>query len=64
MGLNPGCNWYATSNGLGSPRHPDDEDDKALTFADPLGDVSGGALGESAELLAKAEERELLTGFF
>ncbi len=27
--------------GLGSPTHPDDEDDGLLTFADPLGDVSG-----------------------
>jgi hypothetical protein len=33
-------------------------------FADPLGYVSGGALGESAELLAKGKERELLTALF
>jgi hypothetical protein len=27
--------------GLGSPTHQDDKDDRLLTFADPLGDVSG-----------------------
>jgi hypothetical protein len=47
-------NRYAANNGLGSPRHLDDKDDGALMFADPLGDVSGGALGESAELLGRA----------
>jgi hypothetical protein len=55
---------YATNNGLGSPRHPDVEDDGPSMFADFLGDVSGGALGESAELLAKGEEQELLAAFF
>jgi hypothetical protein len=44
--------WYAANNGLASPRHPDDEDDGPLMFADPLGDVSGGALvGKEWELL-------------
>jgi hypothetical protein len=57
-------NWYATNNGLGSPRHLDDEDNEPLTFADPQGDVSGGMLGESVELWAKTKERELLTAFF
>jgi hypothetical protein len=56
--------WYATNNGFESSTHPDDKDDGPLTFADPLGVVSEGALGESAELLAKAKERELLTAFF
>ncbi len=56
--------WYAANNGLGSPRHPVDKDDRPLTFADPLGDVSGGALGKSAKFLATAEEWELLTAFF
>ncbi len=55
---------YVANNGLGSPRHPYDEDDGPLMFADPLGDVSGGALGESAELLAKGEEWKLLTVLF
>ncbi len=64
MGLDPGHNQYATNNGLGSPSHPGDEDDGPLTFADPLGDVLGGTLGESAELLAKAKERGLLMRFF
>jgi hypothetical protein len=45
--------------GLGSPPHSDDKDGGPLTFADPLGDCQG-----SAELLAKAEERELMMGFF
>jgi hypothetical protein len=31
--------------GIGSPTHPDDEDDGPLTFADPLGDVSGECRG-------------------
>jgi hypothetical protein len=57
-------NQYAANNGLGSPRHPDYEDDGPLTFKDPLRDVSGGALGESAKLLAKPKERELLMEFF
>jgi hypothetical protein len=57
-------NQYATNNGLASPRHPDVVDDGPLMFADPLGDVSGGALGESAELLAKGKEQELLTALF
>ncbi len=26
--------------GLGSPTHPDDQDNGPLTFTDPLGDVS------------------------
>ncbi len=56
--------WYAANNGLRSPRHLDDEDDGPLMFADLLGDVSGGTFGESAELLAKGEERELLKAFF
>jgi hypothetical protein len=56
--------WYAANYGLRSPRHPDDKDDGTLTFADPQGDVSGGMLGESAKLLAKAKKQELLTGFF
>ncbi len=57
-------NWYAANSGLGSPRHLDDKDDGPLTFADPLGDVSGGVLGESSELLVMAKEWELLTAFF
>jgi hypothetical protein len=57
-------NWYAANNGLGSPRHMDDKDNGPLTFTDLLGDVSGGALGESAQLLAKVKEQELLTAFF
>jgi hypothetical protein len=56
--------WYAPNNGLGSSRHPDDKKDGPLTFTDPLGDVSGSPLGESAELLAMAKERELLTALF
>jgi hypothetical protein len=47
--------WYAANNGLGSPRHLDDEDGGALTFADLQGDMSGGALGESAKMFAKAK---------
>ncbi len=57
-------NQYAANNRLGSPRHPDDKDDGPLMFVDPLGDVSGGLLGESAKLLAKAKELELLMAFF
>jgi hypothetical protein len=57
-------NRYATNNGLGSPRHPDDEDSGPLMFMDPLGDVSGGALGESAMLLEKAKDQKLLMMFF
>ena len=49
---------YAAKNGLGSQRHSDDEDDGPLMYADPAGDVSGGGLGESAKLLARAEEGE------
>ncbi len=56
--------WYAANNGCGSPRHPDDEDDGPLMFVNLLGDVSGGALGEWVELLAKGKERELLMAFF
>jgi hypothetical protein len=33
-------------------------------FAYPLGDVSGGALRENSELLAKGKEWELLMAFF
>jgi hypothetical protein len=55
---------YAANNGLGSPRHPDDKDNRSLTFVNTQGNVSGGTLGESAELLLKAKERELLTAFF
>ena len=55
--------WYAANNRLGSPSHPDDKDDGPLMFADPLGDVSRCTLGESAELLAKAKEQELLMAF-
>ncbi len=55
---------YAANNGLGSPRHRDDKDDGPLMFADPLGYVSGGAFGESAELLVMGTEWELLTAFF
>ncbi len=46
-------NWYAAKDGLGS-----------LDVRRSLGDVSWGALGESAELLAKGKERELLVAFF
>jgi hypothetical protein len=56
--------WYAANNGLGLPRHPDDKDSGLLMFADLLGDVLGGVLGESADLLAKAKERKLLKAFF
>jgi hypothetical protein len=56
--------WYAANNGLASPRQPDDKDDGLLMFPDQLGDVSGGVLGKSAELLAKGKERELLTTQF
>ena len=57
-------NCYSANDELGSPRHLDDKDGGLLTFADPLGDVSGGTLGESTQLLAKAKERELLMAFF
>jgi hypothetical protein len=57
-------NQYAINNGLASLRHLNDKDDGPLMFADPLGDVSGGALGESAELLAKGKEWKLLTALF
>jgi hypothetical protein len=56
--------WCAANNGLGSSIHPDDKEDRPLTFRDLLGDVSGGALVESIELLAEAKERELLRAFF
>jgi hypothetical protein len=46
-------NWYATNNGLGS-----------LDVPRSAGKCVGGTLGESAELLAKGEERKLLTAFF
>ncbi len=58
------CDRYAANNELGSPRHPGDKVDRPLMCADPLGDVSGGMVGESAELLAKGKEWELLRAFF
>jgi hypothetical protein len=45
-------NWYATNNGLGS-----------LDVCRSSGRCVRGALEESAELLAKGKERELLTVF-
>jgi hypothetical protein len=44
---------YAANNGLGS-----------LVVRRSAGRYVRGALGESAELLVKGEERELLTAFF
>jgi hypothetical protein len=46
-------NWYAANNGLGS-----------LDVCRSAGRCVRGALGESAELLAKGWEQELLTAFF
>jgi hypothetical protein len=45
--------WYATNNGLGS-----------LDVRRSAGRCVRGALGESAELLVKGKEWELLTVFF
>jgi hypothetical protein len=46
-------NWYAVDNGLGS-----------LDVHRSAGRCVRGALGESAALLAKGEEQELLMAFF
>jgi hypothetical protein len=46
-------NWYAVNNGIGS-----------LDVCRSAGRCVRGTLGESAELLAKGKERELLMAFF
>jgi hypothetical protein len=45
--------WYAANNGLGS-----------LDVSRSAGRCVRGALGESAELMAKGKERELMTVIF